>query len=65
MKSWYAGEVEGPNNSGRPLEKWKDRAKEYICEKVLTEGKECAWILRGSFAVATTLKDVPEGIKAL
>ncbi len=23
----------GPNSRGRPLERWKDRVKEYMCEK--------------------------------
>ncbi len=33
VKKVYLSSVEGPNRRGRPLGRWKDRVKEYVCER--------------------------------
>ncbi len=46
-------EIVGPNSRGRPLGRWKDRVKEYMCERVLLEREGLnkqggsVWIGRG------------------
>ncbi len=62
----------GPNSRGRPLVRWRDRVKEYMCESlrgVLPEEEGwikqgwSVWIGRGGdfSAVAIPLGDVPGG----
>ncbi len=29
----------GPNSRGRPLVRWRDRVKEYMCERGATRGR--------------------------
>jgi len=29
----YVSEIEGPSRRGRPLGRWKDKVKEYMCER--------------------------------
>ncbi len=38
VKKVYLSKSVGPNNRGRPLEKWKDRVKDYMCERGATRG---------------------------
>ncbi len=38
VKKVYISESVGPNSTGRPLGRWQDRAKEYMCEKGATRG---------------------------
>ncbi len=33
VKKMYVSESVGSNSRGRPLGRWKDRVKEYMCEK--------------------------------
>ncbi len=47
----------GPNRRGRLIGRWKDRVKEYVCERGAIRGGGL-----GNFsAVATPLGDVPGG----
>ncbi len=32
----YVSEIVGPNSRGRPHGRWKDRVKEYMCERGAT-----------------------------
>ncbi len=43
MKEVYVSEIVGPDSRGRPLWRWRDRGKEYMCEGCATEQtrKEC------------------------
>ncbi len=50
----------GPNSRGRLIGRWRDRVKEYVCERGATRGGG----LGGFSAVATPLGDVPGGSKA-
>ncbi len=36
----YTSEIVGPNSKGRPLERWKDRVKEYKCGRGATRRGE-------------------------
>ncbi len=36
MKKEYVSEIVGPNSRGRPLGRWEDRVKEYMCERGAT-----------------------------
>ncbi len=47
-KKVYVSESVGPNSRGRPLVRWRDRVKEYMCERGAARGggldqgrKEC------------------------
>ncbi len=62
-----------PNSRGRPVGRWRDRVKEYMCERGATRGGESwikqegsAWTGRGGdfSAVATHLGDVSGGSEA-
>ncbi len=33
VKKVYLSSVEGTNKTGRPLGRWEDRVKEYVCER--------------------------------
>ncbi len=33
VKKMYLNSVEGTNRRGRPLVRWEDRVKEYVCER--------------------------------
>ncbi len=33
VKKVYMSETVGPNSRGRPLGRWKDKVKEYMCER--------------------------------
>ena len=37
VKEAYGSEIEGPSRRGRPLVRWKDRVKEYMCERGVCE----------------------------
>ena len=37
MKEMYVSETEDPSQRGRPLGGWKDRVKEYMCERGVCE----------------------------
>ncbi len=39
MKKVYVSESACPNSIGRPLKRWKDRIKEYMCERSDTTGR--------------------------
>ncbi len=52
VKKVYLSSVEGTTGRGRPLRRWEDRVKEYVCERgvrgnelELQEGR--AWIGKG------------------
>ncbi len=38
VKKVYMSESVGPNSRGRPLVRWRDRVKEYMCERGATRG---------------------------
>ncbi len=71
VKKVFMSESEGQNIRGRPPGRWRDRVKEYTCERGATEGE--GWIKQGGSvwtgrggdfsAAATPLRDVPEGVK--
>ncbi len=73
VKKVYTSESVGPNSRGRPPGRWKDRVKEYMCERGATRGGD-GWIKQGGSvwtgrgrdfsAVATTLGDTPGGSEA-
>ncbi len=37
VKKVYMNEIVGPDSRGRPLRRWKDRVKEYMCERGATK----------------------------
>ncbi len=48
VKKVYVSEIEGSSRRGRPLGRWKDRVKEYMCDRGACRGgqieqarKEC------------------------
>ncbi len=46
VKKVHVSESMGPSSRGRPPGRWRDRAKEYMCEReVLPEGE--SWIKQG------------------
>ncbi len=36
VKKVYVSEIVGPNSRERPLGRWRDRVKEYMCERGAT-----------------------------
>ncbi len=38
VKKVYVSEIVGPNSRGRPPVRWRDRVKEYMCERGATRG---------------------------
>ncbi len=38
IKNAYVNEIGGPNSKGRPLGRWRERVKEYMCERGATRG---------------------------
>ncbi len=38
VKKVYVSENMGPNSRGRPLVRWRDRVKKYMCERGATRG---------------------------
>ncbi len=38
LKKVYVTENVGPNSGGRPLGRWKDKVKKYMCERDATRG---------------------------
>ncbi len=38
VKKVYVSESVSPDSRGKPLGRWRDRVKEYMCERVLPEG---------------------------
>ncbi len=38
MKKVYMSESVGPNSRGRPLVRWRDKVKEYMCEYMCERG---------------------------
>ena len=40
MKEVYVSEIEGSSQRGRPLVRWKDRVKEYMCGRGANRGEE-------------------------
>ncbi len=70
VKKVYMSESMGPDSRRRPLGRWRDRVKEYMCERGATRGKgwikqRSVWTGRGGdfSAVANSLGDVPGGSK--
>ncbi len=69
MKKVYMSENGGPNIKGRPPRRWRDRVKEYMCERGASRGE--GWIKQGRSvwrgrggdfsAVATSMGDIPRG----
>ncbi len=65
-------ETVGPNSKGRPLDRWKDWVKEYMCERGATRGggfeqtRREFWIGRGGgfSVVATPFANVTGGEEA-
>ncbi len=45
VKRVYLSSVEGRNRRGRPLERWKDRVKEYVSEREV-RGNGLEWARR-------------------
>ncbi len=45
VKKVYLSSVEGPNRRERPLERWKDRVKEYMSERGV-RGNGLEWARR-------------------
>ncbi len=39
VKNVYVSESVGPNSRGRPLGRWRDRVKEYMCERNANKGR--------------------------
>ncbi len=37
VKKVYMSESVGPNSRGRPTRRWRDRVKEYLCERCATK----------------------------
>ncbi len=35
----YVSKTVGPNSRGRPLGRWRDRVKEYMCERCYQRGR--------------------------
>ncbi len=71
VKKVYMSESVGPNSRGRPPGRWRDRVKEYLCERGATRGgrirqRGSAWTGRGGdfSAVATPLGDAHGGSEA-
>ncbi len=72
VKKVYMSESEGPNSRGRSPGRWRDRVKEYMCERGATRGGGLdqqggsVWTGRGGdfSAVATPLGDVLRGREA-
>ncbi len=64
MKKVHASENVSPNSRGRPLGRWKEREKEYMCEReayIRQEISVCIGIGGGSSALATHLGNIPRG----
>ncbi len=40
VKKVYMSESVGANSRGRPLGRWRDRVKEYMCERGATRGSK-------------------------
>ncbi len=40
VKKVYVSESVGPSSRGRPPVRWRDREKEYMCERDVTRGAE-------------------------
>ncbi len=69
VKKVYVCESVGPSSKGRPPGKWRDRVKEYMCERGAVRGER--WIKQGGSvwtgrggnfsAVATPLGNVAGG----
>ncbi len=68
----YVSEIEGQSRRAKPLGRWKDRVKEYVCERNASRGgvleqarMKCLererWRL---FAMTSPLGDVPRGSEA-
>ncbi len=38
VKKVYMSESVGPNSTGRPPGRWRDRVREYMCERVAARG---------------------------
>ncbi len=72
VKKVHMSESVDPNSRGRPLGWWRDRVKEYMCERGATRGggldqarRECLDRERWRFsAVATPLGNIPRGSEA-
>ncbi len=72
VKKVYMSESVGPTSRGRPLGRWRDRVKEYLCERCYHGGegwikqRGSAWTGRGGdvSAVATPLRYTPRGSEA-
>ncbi len=72
VKKVYMSESVGPNSSGRLLGRWRDRVKEYMCEKGATRGggldqakRECLnWEMWRLFCRGHPLGDTPGGGEA-
>ncbi len=71
MKKVYVSLNVGPNSRGRLPGRWRDRVKEYICERGATRvggldqaRRECLdWESWRLFCLATPLGDIPRGSK--
>ncbi len=72
MKKVCMSESVGPSSRGRPPGKWRDRVKEYTCEReVIPEGE--GWLKQGGSvwtgrggdfsAVATPCGTFPRGVR--
>ncbi len=49
VKKVYMSEGVGPNSRGRPLVRWRDRVKEYTCERGATRGGRAGSSKEGVF----------------
>ncbi len=74
VKKVYMSESVGPKRRGRPLGRWRDRVKVYMCERGATRGGEEGWIKQrrsawtgkgGDFStVVTPFGNAPGGSEA-
>ena len=72
VKRVYVSESVGPNSRGRPPGRWKDKVKEYMCERGATRGvgldqakRECLDRERWRrFCHGHPLGDITEGSEA-
>ncbi len=63
----YESKLMGPNRRGRPLERWRDRVKEFLRERKVLIGGKCLKKKGGRVgdpsAVATPWGTFPEGVR--
>ncbi len=64
VKKVYMSESVGPNSKGRPPGRWRDRIKEYMCERGATRGGRVGSSKEGMLGqgeVETSVMAIPLG----